>query len=117
MASLLSLDVGYLFGEFQCLPVDDCPAASCDYSALVRGSERTSFYSAILNQSLPVTPILKASRHSSIKKCALATVLMYLGQAGRYSLICNPWHRQPHEIRRTNRYIDIKAMSLFFFVG
>ena len=39
------------FGEFQCLPVDDCPAASCDSGALARVSEHTSFYSAILNQS------------------------------------------------------------------
>ena len=36
------------FGELQCLPVDDCPAASCDYGVLPRGSESTSFYSAIL---------------------------------------------------------------------
>ena len=42
---------GIFFGEFQCLPVDDCPAVSCDSGALARGSERTSFYSAILNQS------------------------------------------------------------------
>ena len=37
-ASPLSLDVGYLFGEFQCLPVNDCSAVSCDSSALARGS-------------------------------------------------------------------------------
>ena len=42
---------GIFFGEFQCLPVDDCPAVSCDSGALARGSEHTSFYSAILNQS------------------------------------------------------------------
>ena len=42
---------GIFFGEFQCLPVDDCSAVSCDSSALARGSEHTSFYSAILNQS------------------------------------------------------------------
>ena len=36
------------FGEFQCLPVDDCPAASCDSGVLARGGESTSFYSAIL---------------------------------------------------------------------
>ena len=53
LASPLSLDVGYLFGEFQCLPVDDCPAASCDSGVLARGSESTSFYSAILDQSPP----------------------------------------------------------------
>ena len=39
---------GIFFGEFQCLPVDDCPAASCDSGVLARGSESTSFYSAIL---------------------------------------------------------------------
>ena len=49
MASPLSLDVGYLFfGEFQCLPVNDCPAASCDSGVLTRGRESMSFYSAIL---------------------------------------------------------------------
>ena len=39
---------GVLLGEVQCLPVDDCPAASCDSGALARGSESTSFYSTIL---------------------------------------------------------------------
>ena len=39
---------GIFFGEFQCLPVDDCSAASCDSGVLTRGSESTSFYSAIL---------------------------------------------------------------------
>ena len=39
---------GLFFGEFQCLPVDDCPAASCDSGFLTRESESTSFYSAIL---------------------------------------------------------------------
>ena len=41
---------GIFSGEFQCLPVNDCSAVSCDSGALVRGSESTSFYSAILNQ-------------------------------------------------------------------
>ena len=54
---LLCLDVGYLFGEFQCLPVDDCSAVSCDSGVLVRGSESTSFFSAILNQSPPYCSI------------------------------------------------------------
>ena len=40
--------LGIFFGEFQCLPVDDCPAASCDSGVLTRGNESTSFYSAIL---------------------------------------------------------------------
>ena len=39
------------FGEFQCLSVNGCSAVSCDSGALARGSECTSFYSAILNQS------------------------------------------------------------------
>ena len=38
MTSPLSLDVGYFFGEFQCLPVDDCLAVSCDSGALAKGS-------------------------------------------------------------------------------
>ena len=42
---------GIFFGEFQCLPVDDCPAASCDSGVLTRGSESTSFYSSILVQA------------------------------------------------------------------
>ena len=55
VTSPLSLVVGYFFGEFQCLPVDDCSAVSCDSSPLARGSELTSFYSTILNQLLPVS--------------------------------------------------------------
>ena len=43
---------GIFSDEFQCLPVDDCSAVSCDSRALARGSEHTSFYSAILNRSL-----------------------------------------------------------------
>ena len=43
---------GVFFGEFLCLPVDDCSAISCDSGALARGSKRMSFYSTILNQSL-----------------------------------------------------------------
>ena len=39
---------GIFFGEFQCLPVDDYPAAICDSGVLTRGSESMSFYSAIL---------------------------------------------------------------------
>ena len=42
---------GIFFGEFQCLPVNDCSAVSCDSGVLGRGSESMSFYSAILNQS------------------------------------------------------------------
>ena len=39
MASSLSLNWGILFGEFQCLPVNDCSAVNCDSGALSRGSE------------------------------------------------------------------------------
>ena len=42
---------GIFFGEVQYLPVDDCSAVICDFGALTRGSEHTSFYSTILNQS------------------------------------------------------------------
>ena len=42
---------GIFVGEFQCLPVDDCSAASCDSGVLTRGSESTSFYSTILGFS------------------------------------------------------------------
>ena len=47
------------FGEFQSLPVNDCSAVSCDSSVLARGSESTSFYSAILNQSLEMLLIFR----------------------------------------------------------
>ena len=52
VASPLCLDVEYHFGEFQCLPVNDCPAAICDSGVLARGSESMSFYSTILVQAL-----------------------------------------------------------------
>ena len=53
---------GIFFGEFQCLPVDDCSAVSCDFGALTRGSERTSFYSAILNQSHTFSLLIVSSK-------------------------------------------------------
>ena len=40
---------GIFFGKFQCLPVNDCSAVSCDSGVLTWGSESTSFYSTILN--------------------------------------------------------------------
>ena len=51
---------GIFFGEFQCLPIDDCPAASCDSGVLVRGSESTSFYSAVLVPPQLISPILNS---------------------------------------------------------
>ena len=36
--------LGIFFGEFQCLPVDDCPAASCDSCVPARGSLSFSFF-------------------------------------------------------------------------
>ena len=50
-----------LLGEVQCLPVDDCPAASCDSGALTGGSESTSFYSAILVNPLGHVSWMKPS--------------------------------------------------------
>ena len=50
---------GIFYGEFQRLPVDDCSAVSCDSSALARGNESTSFYSATLNQSTTLFIIAK----------------------------------------------------------
>ena len=48
------------FHEFQCLPVDDCSAVSCDSGVLARGSESMSFYSTILVLP-PKTFILKVN--------------------------------------------------------
>ena len=38
---------GIFFGEFQCLPVNNCSAVSCHSGVLTRGSESTSFYCSI----------------------------------------------------------------------
>ena len=50
---------GIFFGEFQRLPVNDFAAVSCDSGALARGSEGTSFYSAILNPAIHLDANLK----------------------------------------------------------
>ena len=50
VASPLCLDVGYLFWWVPVSSCWCCSAVSCDSSALTRGSESTSFYSAIWNQ-------------------------------------------------------------------
>lgn len=75
-----------------------------------------SFVNVLLS---PSDPMSKVTMHSLVKKLAHDTVLVYLGQAGRCSLICNPcgrpWHRQPHEIWTTNRNTNIKAVLFFFF--
>ena len=60
---------GIFFGEFQCLPLDDCSAVSCDSGALVRGSERTSFYSAILNQVTRVQFFAKMDPTTEVCGC------------------------------------------------
>ena len=44
---------GVFLGEFQCLPVNDYPAGSCDSDALARGSERL-----LLHHLEPTTPHL-----------------------------------------------------------
>ena len=40
------------FGGFQCPPDNGCSTASCNFGVLTGEDKRTSFYSAILNQSL-----------------------------------------------------------------
>ena len=42
---------GVFFDGFQHSPVNGCSTASCDFGALAGGDERTTFYSAILNQN------------------------------------------------------------------
>ena len=42
----LSLDIGYLFGGFQCLLIDGCSTACCNFSDLTE-VEGTSFFSGI----------------------------------------------------------------------
>ena len=39
------------FGGFQCPPDNGCSTASCNFGVLTGEDKRTSFYSAILNQS------------------------------------------------------------------
>ena len=56
---------GIFFGEFRCLPDDDCWAVSCDSSALTRGSEHTSFYSAFFNQRIAFS-LLKAEAENHV---------------------------------------------------
>ena len=68
MCLLLCLWIwGNSLGEFQFLPVDDCSAVTCDSSCLARGSERASFYSAILNQSLLFWLILINNSSDKVK--------------------------------------------------
>ena len=66
---------GISFGEFQCPPVDDCPAASCDSGVLTRGSESTSFYPAIF---VPILPMSSASWVVWSKVAHLWTVKLVL---------------------------------------
>ena len=51
---LCLLMCGIFFGEFQCLPANDCSTVSCDSGALARGSGRMPLYSTMLNQSLHI---------------------------------------------------------------
>ena len=76
---------GIFFGEFQCLPIDDCSAVSCDSRVLARGSESTSFHSAILNH---LTSIFNWQRHNyqELRPCRKLTTLgwwsVFLGLLG-----------------------------------
>ena len=56
------------FGEFQCLPVNDCSAVICDSGALTRGSEHTSFYSAI-STTLPDFPKSQSEESPAQPRC------------------------------------------------
>ena len=47
----LSLDVGYLFGEFQHLPGSGCSTSSWDFGTLAGEDDYMSLYSTILNYS------------------------------------------------------------------
>ena len=69
---------GIFFGEFHCLPVNDCSAVSCDSGALAGGSESTSFYSAILNQS-PIGYLLKWHfRYIGLNKTLVKLIHLFL---------------------------------------
>ena len=46
VASSLSLEMGYLYGGFQCPPVKGCSTASCK---LIGGDDNMAFYFTILN--------------------------------------------------------------------
>ena len=70
------------FGEFQCVPVDDCSAVSCD-SGVARGSEHVSFYSAILNQS-PVASFFTLI--ISVKTLSLYTVTFWSNGSWDFSI-------------------------------
>ena len=59
------------FGVFQHSPIDACSAASCDFGVLAGGDECTSFYSAILDCSLPVS-----SAHGSLQARILEWVVI-----------------------------------------
>ena len=49
MASVLSLDMGYLFWWVPALSIDGCSTASCDFGALAGGDAHMSFYYTMLN--------------------------------------------------------------------
>ena len=57
---------GFFFGKFQCLPVDDYSAVSCDSGVLASGSDNTSFYSAILVCGVTVFLKLKSESQSLV---------------------------------------------------
>ena len=85
---------GIFFGEFQCLPFDDWPAASCDSGVLARGSESMSFYSAILVQKQCFLYTWYFSKHfkyvtsfnlSSNLACLVLLLLTYFTKEGTLS--------------------------------
>ena len=74
---------GIFFGEFQCLPVNDCSTVSCDSGVLARGSESTPFYSAILVQGLNCILLYQADTLSR-------SITLWIQVSWHTSFVCFP---------------------------
>ena len=101
---------GILLGEVQGLPVNDCPAASCDSGALARGSESTSFYSTILVNPLIILKLkflMSYHRKNSVRDKVIGKKWIYLER--------NTFHRQSvGHLRRREQH---QGMVLSIFIG
>ena len=100
--------LGIIFGDFQCLPVDDCSAVSCDTGALARGSEGMSFFSTVFPISSYISSniayqncfnkpimllillcpetILHRSARVNINNCRTYHVILFLTNLQQFSL-------------------------------
>ena len=72
------------FGVFQHSPIDVCSAASCDFGVLAGWDDCTSFYSAILDCSLPVS-----SAHGILQARILECVVILFSR-GSFNLGTKP---------------------------